>query len=340
MKKKIKTSIIIPVYNVEKYIEQCLKSILEQSYKNLEIILVNDGTKDNSMKVIEKYLSDPRIKVINKKNGGLSSARNAGLDIATGEYVSFVDSDDWIDKDLYKILCNKIGNEDIILFEYLPVSDAQELKELELRKEKHLKKQKEIAGKGEEIFFKKVSWSCWTKLYRREFIEKNRFRFIEGIIYEDINWEIETIFYAKKIKYIPLLGYYYRTSRKGSIINSKKEEVHKNSCRIIKKRIEEFIKSNYDKLSKFFLGSLLLEMERMKCEYQDKSIKIWDASRIFYKYFFYYSISKKGKIRILNDYITLLDSVYCYKKNKNILFQIYFFKAMRKIMMKYFRREL
>ena len=105
-------------------------------------------------------------------------------------------------------------------------------------------------------------------------------------------------------------------------------------------RIEEFIKSNYDKLSKFFLGSLLLEMERMKCEYQDKSIKIWDTSRIFYKYFFYYSISKKGKIRILNDYITLLDSVYCYKKNKNILFQIYFFKAMRKIMMKYFRREL
>ena len=85
----MKISVIIPIYNVEQYIEQCLVSILEQSYDNLEVILVNDGTKDNSMRIIEKYLSDSRIKVINKENGGLSSARNTGLDIATGEYISF-----------------------------------------------------------------------------------------------------------------------------------------------------------------------------------------------------------------------------------------------------------
>lgn len=332
----MKFSLIIPIYNVEKYIEQCLTSILEQSYKNLEIILVNDGTKDNSMKVIEKYLSDSRIKVINKENGGLSSARNAGLEIATGEYISFVDSDDWLDKDLYKMLCSKIENEDIILFEYLSISDTQESEELELRKRNHLKKQKEIFGDEEERFFKKVSWSCWTKLYRREFIERNSFRFIEGIIYEDINWEIETIYFAKKIKYIPFLGYYYRISRKDSIMNSKKGELHRKSCKIIKEEIENFLNNNQYNMTRGFLGTLLLEIERMKCENDYKSVKLFDASKIFYKYIFNSEVFREGRLRLLSDYIIYLSTLYSYKKNKLILLRIYVFKIIRKIMLRTF----
>ena len=92
----IKISVIIPVYNVEKYIGQCLDSIVNQTYKNLEIIIVNDGTKDNSMRVVEKYLSDKRIKIINKENGGLSDARNKGILASTGSYIALVDSDDLI----------------------------------------------------------------------------------------------------------------------------------------------------------------------------------------------------------------------------------------------------
>lgn len=88
-----KISIIIPVYGVEKYIKQCLESVINQSYKNLEIIIINDGTEDDSMKIVEKYLSDKRIKVINKENGGLSSARNIGMINSTGEYIYFLDSD-------------------------------------------------------------------------------------------------------------------------------------------------------------------------------------------------------------------------------------------------------
>ena len=99
-----KVSVIVPVYNVEKYLKQCLDSIVNQTYKNLEIIIVNDGTKDNSMKIVEEYLQDKRIKVINKENGGLSSARNRGIEEATGEYISFVDSDDYIDLNLW--LCH------------------------------------------------------------------------------------------------------------------------------------------------------------------------------------------------------------------------------------------
>ena len=93
---QLKISVIVPVYNVEKYLKQCLDSIVNQTYKNLEIIIVNDGTKDNSMKIVEEYLQDKRIKVINKENGGLSSARNIGIKEATGDYISFIDSDDYI----------------------------------------------------------------------------------------------------------------------------------------------------------------------------------------------------------------------------------------------------
>lgn len=116
----IKISVIIPVYGVEKYIRQCLESVIKQTYKNLEIIVVNDGTKDNSMKIVEEYLVDERIKVINKENGGISSARNRGIEEATGEYVSFVDSDDWLEIDLYERIVQILeGNKvDIIVFNY------------------------------------------------------------------------------------------------------------------------------------------------------------------------------------------------------------------------------
>lgn len=102
---KPKISIIVPVYNTEKYLNRCINSILNQSFKELELILVNDGSTDNSRKILDKYFKkDSRIKVINKENGGQGSARNMGLDIAQGEYIGFVDSDDWIHKDMYKCM--------------------------------------------------------------------------------------------------------------------------------------------------------------------------------------------------------------------------------------------
>src|SRR5690625_4541436 len=102
---KQKVSIIVPIYKVEKYIHRCIDSILGQSYANLEIILVNDGSPDNSGVIADMYKeSDHRIKVIHKKNGGLSDARNEGMKLITGEYTVFVDSDDWMDKNMIKIM--------------------------------------------------------------------------------------------------------------------------------------------------------------------------------------------------------------------------------------------
>ena len=102
-----KLSVIVPIYNVEQYLKKCLNSIVNQTYKDLEIILVDDGSPDGCPQLCDEYASlDNRIKVIHKKNGGLSSARNAGLDIATGDYVTFVDSDDYLETDIYEKVIN------------------------------------------------------------------------------------------------------------------------------------------------------------------------------------------------------------------------------------------
>ena len=106
-------SVIVPIYNVEKYLERCVESIINQTYKNLEIILVDDGSPDNCPQMCDDYAKkDSRIKVVHKKNGGLSDARNAGMKVATGEYVSFIDSDDYISLDFYETLLETIVDND------------------------------------------------------------------------------------------------------------------------------------------------------------------------------------------------------------------------------------
>ncbi len=105
-------SVIIPVFKVEKYLEKCIKSIVNQTIENLEIILVDDGSPDQCPKICDYWASkDSRIKVVHKKNGGLSDARNAGLDIAKGEYISFIDSDDWVALDMYEIMLKAMKEE-------------------------------------------------------------------------------------------------------------------------------------------------------------------------------------------------------------------------------------
>ena len=100
---RVKISVIIPVYNVEKYIRECIESVLNQTLKDIEIIAVNDGSRDNSIKIIEEYLSDARLKIINKENGGASFARNIGMKAARGEYIYFIDSDDFINEDVLEV---------------------------------------------------------------------------------------------------------------------------------------------------------------------------------------------------------------------------------------------
>lgn len=236
--KNIKISVIIPVYNVEKYIIECIESIINQTFKDIEIIVVNDGTKDNSIKIVEEYLSDKRIKIINKANGGLSSARNEGMKVAKGEYIYFIDSDDFINEDVLEVLYKNLESErfDIIFSNFSFYNDKT-------KKEKKSKFNfpfKENINKGYYFLYNGEEINVWNRLYRREFLEKYNFRFIEEIIYEDQDFGFKTILLAENIKYIENYGYKYRVGREGSIMSSQRKEKSLKSVQILKKEIKDF----------------------------------------------------------------------------------------------------
>lgn len=179
-------SVIVPVYNVEAYLPRCVDSILAQTYRHLEVILVDDGTKDNSDKICDAYAArDPRVKVIHKENGGLSSARNAGIDIAGGEYLAFVDSDDWIEPDTYAHMLNaarKYGVKLVCAGRYDVKSETGE-------KKNGLCPPREEVISGTELVRRIFLWdnvdsAAWDKLYHRSLFRE--IRYPHGKICEDI----------------------------------------------------------------------------------------------------------------------------------------------------------
>lgn len=171
-------SIIFPVYNVENYIEKSFKSLINQTYKNLEIIVVNDGSTDRSIELIKPYF-DERVKLINKENGGLSSARNAGLNVATGDYVFFLDSDDWIEKNAISVLMNSFTDEiDIVQGSINQIYNN--VKKTVIFHDELIK-----SNIVQEYFKKeKLSVTVWNKLYKMNFIKN--MKFVEGCVNEDV----------------------------------------------------------------------------------------------------------------------------------------------------------
>ena len=138
----LKVSIIVPIYNMEQYLNRCLESIINQTYENIEIILINDGSKDNSLEICKNYAKkDNRIMIIDQKNSGVSSARNSGLDKATGEYLAFVDPDDWIDKDgIEKMVDFALKHKcDIAFFDYKINDEIQKSEKVNLEYTKETK---------------------------------------------------------------------------------------------------------------------------------------------------------------------------------------------------------
>lgn len=211
-------SIIVPVYNVEAYVEKCIKSLINQSYKNLEILLIDDGSSDKSGIICEQYQKkDSRIKVFHKINGGLSDARNYGLLYASGEYILFVDSDDWIELDSVKKLmeyAQKV-NADIVCY---GINDYVN-KNIEAKRgvaECQVISGKEalylLVEKGDDIGI-----VAWNKLYKRNLFENVQFE--KGRINEDVFFTPKVINFAKKVGMINYYGYNYVMNRSGSICN-------------------------------------------------------------------------------------------------------------------------
>lgn len=210
-------SIIVPIYNVEKYLERCIQSIVEQTYTNLEIILVNDGSKDNSLYICEKWKKkDSRIIVIDKNNGGLSSARNAGIEIAKGEYLFFVDSDDWLDIHIIQKLYQ-------VIKEYrceisccgIEMTFDQTNKNYPRCQNKNILFEKYTALE-EYMFGTTISTVAWNKLYKRALFEDIRYPI--GKWHEDEFTTYKLLYKADRVYYLGESMYFYY-QREGSIMS-------------------------------------------------------------------------------------------------------------------------
>lgn len=210
-------SVIVPVYNVEKYLDRCLNSIVNQTYKKLEIILVDDGSPDKSPQMCDCWAKkDNRIKVIHKKNGGLGFARNSGLEIATGEYVAFVDSDDYIDTNMYQSLIEYTisNNADIVYCghhyekEDGGFVDIIDFNKVQIFERPNLLKHSLHYLRGKEGNDKLLTMSVWHSIYRRKIIN-TLFYSERDVVSEDLHFQISAIINSTKIMYIPHAYYNY-----------------------------------------------------------------------------------------------------------------------------------
>lgn len=235
-------SVIVPIYNVESYLDECLESIVNQTYSNLEIILVDDGSTDSCPQMCDEWAKkDTRIKVIHKVNGGLSSARNAGLDVCTGDYINFIDSDDYIEKEAYEILLKdmKENNVDMVMFSFFRI----------LGKQRYVRQRKKTGRKYSsdemlECFFYHRDGFCGSacdKLYKATLLKD--IRFPEGLNHEDYLMLVELYYKTPYVycNYVPL--YNYRL-RENSICTVKEMNAHTFDKIIISDKIRKYVEKN------------------------------------------------------------------------------------------------
>ncbi len=210
MRSKIKYSVIVPVYNVESYVEYCLKSLINNNLDNYEVIIVNDGSTDNSLSLCEEIASNcDKIKIISQKNGGLSSARNSGLNIAEGDYILFVDSDDWVDSNYLHVINNALslsGSSDIIVFGYESVVNESNKRDI-VKLESRLYLKNEIGEAVAYLDNNGISFNlAWNKVYKRWLFEKISFN--PSISYcEDLVFNSSVFNMVDKV-YVSNDGYY------------------------------------------------------------------------------------------------------------------------------------
>ena len=231
----MKVSVIVPVYNVEKYLEKCLSSLVNQTLEEIEIIVVNDGTKDNSQTIIDKYVKEypKKVKGYIKENGGLSSARNYGLRFAKGEYIGFVDSDDYVELDMFEKMHNKAinNNYDIVVCDTIEVDENNGNK---VYKKSNLN----YSNNDVKNYLISPPMAC-TRLYKRFIFDELKFE--KGIFYEDLNLIPSLVLKTVNIGFVEE-GLYYYLQRSGSIM---KQQLFNDKLLDIFK----VLKNNYDLLN-------------------------------------------------------------------------------------------
>lgn len=287
----VKVSIIVPIYNVEKYIRQCIDSILNQSMKDWELILVDDGSEDSSGNIADEYAAvDSRISVIHKKNGGASSARNAGLDVAQGEYICFVDSDDWIEEDYLKHLYEAcvMHHADVTVCGYKECNG-------EIVKSVISGGEKNTPTTGKDAINRLYTQDyistvvVWNKLYAGKLFE--RIRFPEGMIHEDEVVCPEILYEADTIVFVDNCEYNYRVDNTTSVMRAKYSLKHLDMLKALELRMDFFkekdLRLYYEKDSFKYLYKILLNIIDIKqADNIDNAYQVIKElkSRYWYKY--------------------------------------------------------
>ena len=264
----VKVSIIVPVYNVENYIEKCLYTLVNQTLKEIEIIVVNDGSTDSSELIIKKFIENypQKIKYVVKENGGLSDARNYGLQYVTGQYVAFLDSDDHVKLDLYEKMYNKAmqENSDFVECDFIWKYENKEKQDIGVM----------YNTKKEMFVLARVI--AWNKLIKTNLIKDNNLKFPKGLRYEDVEFFYELLPYINKFSFIkePLI---YYVQRNNSIVNTQNErtkeilDVLDNVINYYKQKNifnEYFAEIEYN-YARYLLCSSLLRMVKIK----DKKVR-------------------------------------------------------------------
>lgn len=263
----MKVSIIVPIYNVETYLEKCIDSIIMQTYSNIEILLINDGSTDKSYDICQKFSKqDNRIKVINLSNSGVSNARNEGLSNVTGDYIMFVDGDDFIAYDALENIVNIIESSswpDIIVGKAIHYYS-----DLEMDYEKtHINTEEvnELSGIQRFLFIQDREmfpmWAVWRYVIKKDVISNNDLKFTKGIISgEDLEFIIKVFRYVDKVEKNSTHYYYYRTSRSDSVMNTISFKKCISELMIINKLYNEMAENKNENIGGLFhwLGLMII----------------------------------------------------------------------------------
>ena len=256
-----KISIIVPIYGVEQYLEECICSLLKQTYRNLEIILIDDGSKDACPEICDQYQkTDERITVIHKKNGGAASARNVGLDIASGDYIGFVDSDDYVDpkyiEQLYVYM--QENDADISVCSFFNV----------YKRHKEAVEIKRTGSFGGEEYLKLFlnDWRCgliWNKLFKADVVKK--IRFSEGHVIDDEFFTYQAVMRSDKIMVCSEPLYYYRMRASGVMNQRKYSKMLQDRLQYMQERFEN-VTLKHPNLYKLYLENLADNLIRFRSE--------------------------------------------------------------------------
>lgn len=279
---KIFVSVIVPCYNVESFISKCIESVLKQSYSNFELILIDDGSTDKTARLVDQFSNtDTRIMVIHKLNGGLSDARNAGIDAAKGDYLTFIDSDDYVDEKYIENLVKGItAGGDMSISQMLLVDE----KGNPIATKKKWNQQISICDDEQAmklILSQKFGHNAWGKLYPKSYFEKHEFP--KNKYYEDLGIVYELVAQAEKVSFINSQDYFY-VQRQNSIMQ---ENFSLKKLEILEmgKKAEEFLNNNYSDLSPYIHSRLFSAYSGVWLEispntmYKESEEKLWRAMK-------------------------------------------------------------